>query len=150
MVPPTGAKGLNLAASDAQILAKAALTAFCKRGGSDLLDQYSETALRRIWKSVVTSMVHVTDMYTTLLKIAEGKVDQPKKPDGLDVWAAITGSAVNPRREMLINVEDFRGAIRVREWKLIARAALPTRMELFNVANDPEETANRADAYPDR
>ena len=49
VVPPTGAKGLNLAASDAQILARA-LTAFYKSNRGDLLDEYSATALRRIWK----------------------------------------------------------------------------------------------------
>src|SRR5262245_4974274 len=104
----------------------------------------------RLQKNIVTSMVHVTDMYTTLLKLAGARLDQPKKPDGLDVWAAMTGSAANPRQEMLINVEDFRCAIRVGEWKLIVRAALPTKMELFNIANDPEESANQADTYPDR
>jgi arylsulfatase A-like enzyme len=104
----------------------------------------------RLKKSVVTSMVHVTDMYPTLLKLAGGKPEQPKKLDGFDVWGAITGSSVNPRREMLINVEDVRGAVRVGEWKLIARATLPSRIELFNVANDPGETTNQAETYPDR
>jgi arylsulfatase A-like enzyme len=104
----------------------------------------------RLKKSVVTSMVHVTDMYPTLLKLAGGTAEQPKKLDGLDVWGAITESAVNPRRELLINVEEARGAVRVGEWKLIARATLPSRMELFNVANDPGETTNLADTYPDR
>ena len=104
----------------------------------------------RLQKSVVTSMFHVTDMYPTLLKLAGGKPEQPKKLDGFDVWGSITASSVNPRREMLINVEDVRGAIRVGEWKLIARATLPSRIELFNIANDPGETTNQAETYPDR
>jgi arylsulfatase A-like enzyme len=104
----------------------------------------------RLKKSVVTSMVHVTDLYPTLLKLAGGKLEQPKKLDGFDVWGAITAATVNPRREMLINVEDVRGAIRVGEWKLIARATLPSRIELFNIANDPGETTNQAEAYPER
>ncbi len=104
----------------------------------------------RLKKSVVTSMVHVTDMYPTLLNLAGGKREQPKKLDGFDVWGAVTASSINPRREMLINVEDFRGAIRIGEWKLIARATLPSRIKLFNIANDPGETANQAEAYPDR
>ena len=62
VVPPTGAKGLNLAAADAQILARA-ITAFYKSNRDDLLDQYSTTALRRIWKATrfswwFTSMMH--------------------------------------------------------------------------------------------
>ena len=49
IVPPTGAKGLNLAVSDVRVLA-AALGAFYKNGSSDLLAQYSATCLRRVWK----------------------------------------------------------------------------------------------------
>jgi p-hydroxybenzoate 3-monooxygenase len=50
IVLPTGAKGLNLAASDVHYLA-CALTAFYRHGDSRLLDQYSATALQRIWKA---------------------------------------------------------------------------------------------------
>lgn len=78
VVPPTGAKGLNLAASDAQILARA-LTAFYRQGRGDLLDQYSATALRRIWKATrfswwMTSMLHTfpgTDEFQHRLQISE-------------------------------------------------------------------------------
>jgi p-hydroxybenzoate 3-monooxygenase len=78
VVPPTGAKGLNLAASDAQILARA-ITAYYKSNRSDLLDQYSETALRRIWKATrfswwMTSMLHTfpgADEFQNRLQVAE-------------------------------------------------------------------------------
>jgi len=50
IVPPTGAKGLNLAASDIYYLARA-LTAHYAEQRDDLLDAYSETALRRVWKA---------------------------------------------------------------------------------------------------
>ena len=49
IVPPTGAKGLNLAVADVAILSRA-LAEFYKSGRQDLLDRYSETCLRRIWK----------------------------------------------------------------------------------------------------
>jgi p-hydroxybenzoate 3-monooxygenase len=49
IVPPTGAKGLNLAVADVRLLAEA-LGAFYSRGSSDLLAQYSATCLRRVWK----------------------------------------------------------------------------------------------------
>jgi len=48
IVPPTGAKGLNLAVSDARVLAEA-LAARCKRGDSAPLEAYSATCLRRVW-----------------------------------------------------------------------------------------------------
>lgn len=104
----------------------------------------------RLQKNVVTTMVHVTDMYPTLLQLAGGKLEQPKKLDGLDMWSVLTSTAPNPRSEMLINVEDFRGAIRVGEWKLIVRAVLPTKTELFNIGSDPEESDNQANANPER
>jgi p-hydroxybenzoate 3-monooxygenase len=50
IVPPTGAKGLNLAASDVSYLARA-LTDFYQSGSEDLLNSYSRTALKRIWKA---------------------------------------------------------------------------------------------------
>jgi p-hydroxybenzoate 3-monooxygenase len=62
IVPPTGAKGLNLAAADVRVLARA-LTAHYREGRGDLLEQYSATALRRIWRAEhfswwMTSMLH--------------------------------------------------------------------------------------------
>ena len=50
IVPPTGAKGLNLAVNDVRLMARALEAHY--RGGSDaLLDAYSETALRRVWRA---------------------------------------------------------------------------------------------------
>jgi p-hydroxybenzoate 3-monooxygenase len=50
IVPPTGAKGLNLAVNDVRLLA-AALSDRYARGDMTKLDNYSETALRRIWRA---------------------------------------------------------------------------------------------------
>jgi p-hydroxybenzoate 3-monooxygenase len=50
IVPPTGAKGLNLAVNDARLLA-AAIAAFYDTGATAALDAYSETALRRVWRA---------------------------------------------------------------------------------------------------
>jgi p-hydroxybenzoate 3-monooxygenase len=50
IVPPTGAKGLNLAASDVHYLAEA-LVAFYRTKDSSLLDTYSAKALSRVWKA---------------------------------------------------------------------------------------------------
>ena len=50
IVPPTGAKGLNLAASDVAMLSDA-LTAHYKGGGDEGLEGYSARALARIWKA---------------------------------------------------------------------------------------------------
>jgi p-hydroxybenzoate 3-monooxygenase len=50
IVPPTGAKGLNLASSDVTYLAEA-LIGWFNHGNSEGIDGYSERALRRIWKT---------------------------------------------------------------------------------------------------
>jgi p-hydroxybenzoate 3-monooxygenase len=50
IVPPTGAKGLNLAVNDARLLASA-LSVWYRDGSSETLDGYSTTALRRVWRA---------------------------------------------------------------------------------------------------
>ena len=64
IVPPTGAKGLNLAIADVARLAPA-LVSLLRRKDSELADKYSETALERVWRCThfswwMTSMLHVT------------------------------------------------------------------------------------------
>ena len=65
IVPPTGAKGLNLALHDAGNLAEA-LVSWYRTGRSDTLDAYSDTCLRRVWRAEhfswwMTSMLHRTE-----------------------------------------------------------------------------------------
>jgi p-hydroxybenzoate 3-monooxygenase len=65
IVPPTGAKGLNLAVADVRVLADA-LSEFYRSGNRKLLDRYSESCLRRVWKVQrfswwMTSMLHRFD-----------------------------------------------------------------------------------------
>ncbi len=62
IVPPTGAKGLNLAASDIHYLSRA-LIAYYGENRTNLLDRYSDNCLRRVWKAVrfswwFTAMMH--------------------------------------------------------------------------------------------
>ncbi|ALM53833.1 4-hydroxybenzoate 3-monooxygenase [Halomonas huangheensis] len=62
IVPPTGAKGLNLAASDVNTLYRLLLKVY-HEGRCDLIPRYSETCLRRVWKAErfswwMTSMLH--------------------------------------------------------------------------------------------
>jgi p-hydroxybenzoate 3-monooxygenase len=61
--PPTGAKGMNLALADVIVLSRA-IAAYFKSGRSDLLEQYSQTCLRRTWKAQrfswwMTQMLHL-------------------------------------------------------------------------------------------
>jgi p-hydroxybenzoate 3-monooxygenase len=62
IVPPTGAKGLNLAVADVRVLARA-LTALHRTGSAELLDRYSDLCLERVWQATrfsdeMTKMLH--------------------------------------------------------------------------------------------
>jgi len=62
IVPPTGAKGLNLAINDVKVLSSA-LSDFFKNGNEEALKAYSATALKRVWRAEhfswwMTSMLH--------------------------------------------------------------------------------------------
>ena len=78
IVPPTGAKGLNLAVADARVLARG-LAEFYRRGSRDGLDIYSETCLRRVWRTIrfstmMTGLLHRFPAHTDFereLQLAE-------------------------------------------------------------------------------
>jgi p-hydroxybenzoate 3-monooxygenase len=63
-VPPTGAKGLNLALADVTLLA-GALTSLLRDGSEKLADSYSDSCLERVWRAThfswwMTTMLHAT------------------------------------------------------------------------------------------
>ena len=65
IVPPTGAKGLNLAVNDARLMASA-LVDWYRTGSTEAIDSYSETALRRVWRAqdfsnYMTQLLHDLD-----------------------------------------------------------------------------------------
>jgi len=77
IVPPTGAKGLNLAASDVKTLYRA-LTVFYQTKSLAALDAYSATALSRVWQAIrfswwFTSLMHKfsDDVFAHRLQVAE-------------------------------------------------------------------------------
>ncbi|HEY1133419.1 MAG TPA: 4-hydroxybenzoate 3-monooxygenase [Nocardioides sp.] len=74
IVPPTGAKGLNLAVADVALLAPA-LAALVRERDARLVDAYSDAALRRIWRCT-----HFSWWMTTMLHTAGG----PDGPDAFD------------------------------------------------------------------
>ena len=80
IVPPTGAKGLNLAAADVRVLHQGLVEHYGGTGSGTraLLDQYSELCLRRIWKAVrfswwFTSIMHKfsDDAFNHRVQLAE-------------------------------------------------------------------------------
>jgi p-hydroxybenzoate 3-monooxygenase len=63
IVPPAGAKGLNLAVADVTVLARA-LTQVHRTGSTGLLDAYSDTCLRRVWRAEHFSYFMTTTLHT--------------------------------------------------------------------------------------
>lgn len=80
IVPPTGAKGLNLAVSDVHYLSET-LTAFFHDRDEGALDRYSEKALARVWKAIrfswwMTTMLHrFPDQTAFAQRIQESELD---------------------------------------------------------------------------
>jgi p-hydroxybenzoate 3-monooxygenase len=78
IVPPTGAKGLNLAAADIRVLARA-FGDYYANGSTDLIDRYSDICLRRVWKAQrfswwMTAILHRFDDHSAFdrqMQVAE-------------------------------------------------------------------------------
>src|SRR5690242_4802784 len=76
IVPPTGAKGLNLAVADVALLAPA-LAALLRQDDPRLADAYAETAVRRVWRCThfswwMTTMLHATgDPFDEQLQLSQ-------------------------------------------------------------------------------
>jgi p-hydroxybenzoate 3-monooxygenase len=87
IVPPTGAKGLNLAVADVWVLSRA-LVGFYRDGQRDLLDRYSDTVLARVWRAEhfswwMTSMLHAFpghDRFQERLQLAELRYVTASRP----------------------------------------------------------------------
>jgi arylsulfatase A-like enzyme len=94
--------------------------------------------------------MHVVDLFPTLAALAEAKTQKCKPLDGVNVWDTLSTGAASPRREIVYNIEPFRGALRQGDWKLIWRTLLPSSVDLYNLAEDPSETTNLAERHPEK
>jgi arylsulfatase A-like enzyme len=104
----------------------------------------------RIKPGKAGGMLHIVDMYPTLVGLAGGKLGKNKPLDGMDVWAAVSAEESSPRTEVVYNVDPFLAAIRRDDWKLVWHALLPGRIELFDLPADPSETLDLAAKNPEK
>ena len=106
----------------------------------------------KISPEVSTERVHIVDMFPTLIKIGKGslqKQDQVKPIDGIDIFPILFTGAQSTRQEILLNVDEFGGAILRDNWKLIVRSILPGSAELYNIGDDPSEENNVIEKFPE-
>ena len=99
-------------------------------------------------EKMVDGMVHVADLYPTLLKLAGGSIDQPLPLDGMDMWDVFIGRKPSPRTEVVHNLPNG-GTGEMGEmsmcqgpWKLVGKA-------LFDLSSDPGEKTDLAAKHPD-
>jgi len=123
----------------------------------------------------VTQPMHMVDWYPTLIKLAGGSLEQKLPIDGLDVWPMLTKGAAAPHDAILsVSTQGpARAAVRMGDWKLMvsgnadadtgeddgakkakkkgkAAAGKYEPVALYNLADDPSESKNLADAQPER
>ena len=105
--------------------------------------------------------LHIVDWRPTLQKLCGAKAANDLPLDGLDIWPTLTAAAPSPHAAILLNSTPQEGAVRVGDWKLIARkqgqgtrqAARRRRnaaVQLFDLRNDPAEKTNLATARPEK
>ena len=117
--------------------------------------------------SIVRAPMHMVDLYPTLLRLADAKIDQKLPVDGIDMWEAISKGREMPDREILLNAAPNWGALRSGSWKLIINGGKSQQnvdgqedfakedsgansLELFDLNQDPNEKVNLANDQPQR
>jgi len=85
-VPPTGAKGLNLALADVRVLHEA-IADYLAGGDEGVLDRYTERALNRVWRAQ-----HFSYWLTTLLHTPDGDSAFDRERQRAEL-ASVTGSS---------------------------------------------------------
>jgi len=97
--------------------------------------------------TVIDEMIHVTDMYPTIAGLAGAAMTKNKPLDGVDVWSTLEGKP-SARSEIVYNIDPMGGAVRQGDWKLVWKASLPQRIELFNLGDDKSEAKDLATENP--
>jgi len=110
--------------------------------------------------AIVQQPLHIVDMYPTLIKLADGNLQQKLPLDGRDAWPTIAEGKPSPHEDILLNVTPGNGAIRCGDWKLVRNGGIGANstgekagqniFELFNLAEDAYEKNDLGDKNPQK
>ncbi|WP_217567725.1 4-hydroxybenzoate 3-monooxygenase [Streptomyces sp. GbtcB7] len=103
IVPPTGAKGLNLAVSDVRVLARGLIESH-RTGSTQLLDRYSDLCLERVWQAIrfsydMTRMLHAQpngDVFDHRIQLARLRRITASRHAAAELAANYTGLPLGP------------------------------------------------------
>jgi arylsulfatase A-like enzyme len=107
----------------------------------------------------VDGLMHIVDLYPTLLAVAALTPGSQFEIDGVNQWPVIMGERPSVRHEVLLNTTPFHGAVRLGPWKLIHNGRVTANAtsvegeatyELFNLKDDPYEKQDLSESRPDK
>lgn len=104
----------------------------------------------QIQPGVSNEPMHHVDILPTVIEAANIKNPVTKPLDGVSLLPILKGEKKHLDRNLLINVELFRGAVRQGKWKLIQVTLLPGKVELYDLEKDPGEKVNLAKKHPEK
>ena len=96
-------------------------------------------------------VIHAADWMPTLCGLAGYVPKKDLKWDGRNLWPALSGQSAAPARQLFwaSSSKLLDTAVRDGDWKLIV-SQKPAKLELYNLAEDPNEQHDLAGKYPER
>ncbi len=106
----------------------------------------------KIKPNISTERTHVTDMYATILDAAQLTGEDGFDSisfDGESILPIVTENKLSGKEHIILNVNEFGGAVLDGNWKYIWRSTFPPEEQLFDIGGDASEDINVISKYPE-
>jgi arylsulfatase A-like enzyme len=107
---------------------------------------------KKIKPNISTERTHVTDMYATVLdaaQLVDGENLGASPVDGESILPIVIDNKLSERGHIILNVNEFGGAVLDGNWKYIWRSTFPPEEQLFDIGGDASEDINVIAKYPE-